>query len=591
MKTLKSVAISLAVLALISPLALHSQTVEIRRKTLNTIFTEIWEDRLRTSPEFASSIGDNRYNDQLSDYSVKAYNDQLARGRAYLTRLSEVDTTGLSDQEKLSAALMIRQLVNEQDEARFKTWQMPVNQFNGLHTDLPQLAQMLSFKTVKDYDDWIVRLHKMPIALQQITDNMAAGVDEKRMPPKYLMEKVLAQVNAIAAVKPGDGPFAAPTKKYPSAIPAKEQERITQATLDAVEKDVLPAYARFARFLEKDYVPHGRTDPGAWALPDGDAYYAFEVRQSTTTNLTPDQIHKIGLAEVKRDEDEMLAIALKLGFKDLKAMQASIPANPKLHPASKEALIATYQGYLDLMKPKLPQLFGRLPKAPLIVEAMPSYVEKDQAAAFYQHGTPDGSRPGKVAVNTYNATTRSLVSVEAVSYHEGVPGHHLQISIGQELEAVPDFRKHSYFTAYTEGWALYSEQLGKDVGFYQDPYSDYGRLEADIWRAIRLVVDTGVHSKHWSREMMIDYFRQHSGIDETNIQAETDRYIAWPAQALGYKIGQLKLIALRVKAQEALGPKFDIRAFHDEILDSGALPMDMLEERVNTWITQQKSAK
>jgi len=591
MKTLKPIAFVLAVLVLVSPLALHSQSVEIRRKTLNTIFTEMWEDTLRTSPEFASSIGDNRYNDQLSDYSVKAYNDQLARGRAYLARLSQVDTTGLTDQEKLSAALMIRQLVNEQDEARFKTWQMPVNQFNGIHTSLPQLAQMLSFKTVKDYDDWITRLHKMPLALQQITDNMAAGVEEKRMPPKYLMEKVLAQVNAIAAVKPGDGPFAAPTKSFPSTISAQEQERIKQATLDAVEKDVLPAYVRFARFLEKDYVPHGRTDPGAWALPDGDAYYAFAVRQSTTTNLTPDQIHKIGLAEVKRDEDEMLAIALKLGFKDLKAMQASIPGNPKLHPASKEALIATYQGYLDQMKPKLPQLFGRLPKAPLIVEAMPSYVEKDQAAAFYQHGTPDGSRPGKVAVNTYNATTRSLVSVEAVSYHEGVPGHHLQISIGQELEGIPDFRKHSYFTAYTEGWALYSEQLGKDVGFYQDPYSDYGRLEADIWRAIRLVVDTGVHSKHWSREMMIDYFRQHSGIDETNIQAETDRYIAWPGQALGYKIGQLKLIALRVKAQEALGPKFDIRAFHDEVLDSGALPMDMLEDRVNTWITQQKAAK
>jgi uncharacterized protein (DUF885 family) len=591
MKTLKPIAFALAVLALASPLALHSQTVEIRRKTLNTIFTEIWEDRLRTSPEFASSIGDNRYNDQLSDYSVKAYNDELARGRAYLVRLSEVNTHGLPDQEQLSAALMIRELVNEQDEARFKTWQMPVNQFNGLHTELPQLAQMLSFKTVKDYDDWIARLHKMPLALQQITDNMSAGIDDHRMPPKYLMEKVLAQVNAIVAVKPGDGPFAAPTKTFPSSISAKDQERITQATLDAVEKEVLPAYARFARFLEKDYIPHGRTDPGAWALPDGDAYYAFVVRQSTTTDLTPDQIHKVGLAEVKRDEDEMLAIALKLGFKDLKSMQVSIATNPKLHAASKEALLATYQGYLDEMRPKLPQLFGRLPKAPLVVEAMPAYVEKDQAAAYYQHGTPDGSRPGKVVINTYNATTRSLADVEAVAYHEGLPGHHLQISIAQELQDIPDFRKHSYFTAYTEGWGLYSEQLGKDVGFYQDPYSDYGRLEADIWRAIRLVVDTGVHSKHWSREMMIDYFHQHSAIDETNIQAETDRYIAWPAQALGYKIGQLKLIALRAKAQQALGAKFDIRAFHDEVLDSGALPMDMLEERIYTWIDQKKAGK
>jgi uncharacterized protein (DUF885 family) len=270
-------------------------------------------------------------------------------------------------------------------------------------------------------------------------------------------------------------------------------------------------------------------------------------------------------------------------------MQASIATNPKLHAASKEALLATYKGYLDEMRPKLPQLFGRLPKAPLVVEAMPAYVEKDQAAAYYQHGTPDGSRPGKVVINTYNATTRSLADVEAVAYHEGLPGHHLQISISQELEGIPDFRKHTYFTAYTEGWGLYSEQLGKDVGFYQDPYSDYGRLEADIWRAIRLVVDTGVHSQHWTRQQMVDYFHDHSAIDETDVQVEVDRYIAWPSQALAYKIGQLKILELRDRAKKELGPKFDIRGFHDQVIDSGALPLDVLDERITAWIATQRS--
>ncbi len=292
---------------------------------------------------------------------------------------------------------------------------------------------------------------------------------------------------------------------------------------------------------------------------------------------------------MKRDEAEMMAIVKKLGYSDLKSFNAALVANPKEHPASKEALLAAYSGYIGQMKPKLPELFGKLPKAPLEVVPMPAFVEKDQAQADYEQGTPDGSRPGRVNVNLYNFATRSLADVEAVAYHEGIPGHHLQISIGQELTGIPDFRKQAYYTAYTEGWALYSERLGKEIGFYQDPYSDYGRLEADIWRAIRLVVDTGVHSQHWTRQQMVDYFHQHSTIDETNIQAEVDRYIAWPAQALGYKMGQLKILELRQKAQTALGPKFSLKGFHDVVLDSGALPMDVLEQQVDAWIAAQKS--
>jgi len=561
-----------------------------RSKALNAIFKDIWEDRLKHSPEFASSIGDRRYNDQLSDYSVEEVNASLGRGRIFLERLSQIDAKGLSEQDQVSDDLMIRELIDEQEGAKFKEWEMPVNQFSGPHTELPQLVGRISFETVKDYEDYTVRLTKIPRLLSQVTTNMQLGMDEGRMPPKYLLEKVLQQTQALAGGKPADSPFAAPLKSFPKSIGTADQKRLSDAMLMAIENDVQRAYQRFAKFLSGQYVAKGRTEPGAWSLPDGDAYYVFRVQQSTTLNKTPAEIHQIGLEEVKRDEAEMLAIVKKMGFTDIKSFSSALKTNPKEHPTSREALLAIYKANIDAMRPRLPELFGRLPKAPLEVVAVPAYMEKDQAAAYYDNGTPDGSRPGKVYVNTYNFAERSLAPVEAVSYHEGLPGHHLQISIAQELTGIPEFRKYSYYTAYTEGWGLYSERLGKEIGFYKDPYSDYGRLEADIWRAIRLVVDTGVHSKHWTRQQMVDFFHEHSAIDETNIQAETDRYIAWPGQALGYKMGQLKLLEVRDRAKKALGDKFSLKAFHDEVLDSGALPLDVLNQRVDAWIAVQKKS-
>jgi uncharacterized protein (DUF885 family) len=562
-----------------------------REKALNTVFSDYWQQQLKDSPEFASTLGDKRYDDQLSDYSVAGYNAHLERDRTFLERLGAIDTIGLPAQQDLSKDLLVRRLVDEQEEARFKPWELPVSQFGGLHLELPQLVPQLSFDTAEDYAHYISRLDKIPTAFSQITDNMMTGMDDNREPPKYLLEKVLVQVNTLARQKPEDSPFALPLKKFPASIPQAQQAEIRQQMLKAIATQVLPAYARFGRFLSAQYIPHGRAEPGIWSLPDGDAYYKFLVRQSTTTDLTPDQIHKIGEQQVVEDEAQMTAIAKKLGFADLRALRASIPGNPKLHPTSADALIAVYRGYLEGMKPKLPQLFGRLPKAPLEIQPVPAYMAKDQAAAYYQRGTPDGKRPGIFFVNTYNYAQRSLTMAETVAYHEGLPGHHLQISIAQELTDVPDFRKHNYYTAYTEGWGLYAERLGKDVGFYTDPYSDYGRLEGDIWRAIRLVVDTGVHSEHWNRQQMVDYFHAHSSIDDTNVQAEVDRYIAWPAQALGYKVGQLKFLELRAKAQKALGPKFDIRGFHDTILDSGALPLDIVEQRVDAWIASQQGGQ
>jgi uncharacterized protein (DUF885 family) len=565
-----------------------TEPVAARSAELSALFAQIWQDTLKHSPEFASSLGDKRYDDQLTDYSTQEVNASLARGRGYIEKLSLIDTTGLPEQEQLSAELMLRSLIDEQEGAKFKEWEMPVNQFNGFHTDLPQLATHLQFDEAKDYDDYIARLKKVPTAFSQIMTNMELGIEDGRVPPQYLMEKVLAQTQTLAQQKPDASPFALPLKKFPATVSAEEQKRITGELLDAIATQVLPAYQRFAKFLQYEYVPKGRKDPGAWALPDGDAYYAYRIRQSTTLHKTATEIHQIGVDEVKRDEAEMLAIVKKLGFADLKSFNAALKTNPKEHPASAEALLDAFRGYEAQMQPKLPELFGRLPKAKLEVVEMPAFIQKDQAEAFYDQGSADGRRPGRVDVNTYDFANRSLAGVEAVAYHEGIPGHHLQISIAQELTGLPEFRKQSYYTAYTEGWALYSERLGKEVGFYQNPYSDYGRLEADIWRAIRLVVDTGVHSQHWTRQQMVDYFHDHTAMDDTNIQAEVDRYIAWPGQALGYKMGQLKILELRDRAKTALGPKFDIRAFHDEVLDSGALPMDVLDQRVDTWIAAQK---
>jgi len=378
-------------------------------------------------------------------------------------------------------------------------------------------------------------------------------------------------------------------KKFPDSISAAEQTRIKTEMLAAISKQVLPAYQRFARFLEAAYIPAGRTEPGISSLPDGARYYRFRIKQSTTTNLTADQIHQIGLDEVKKDEAEMLAIAQKLGFQDLKSFLASLKTNPKLKATSREQLLDAYRGYLGPMQAKLPELFGHLPKSPFEVVPVPDYLEKTSAPAYYQGGTPDGGRPGRLFINTYNPTDRDLYQVEEIAYHEGLPGHHLQVSISRELQGIPDFRKFGGYSAFAEGWGLYAERLGKDVGFYKDLYSDYGRLQGDIWRAIRLVVDTGVHSKHWTRQQMVDFFHDHSAIDETSVQAEVDRYIAWPGQALAYKIGQLEILKLRDQAKKELGDKFDIRAFHDQVIDSGAMPLDVLDQRINSWIANQKS--
>jgi len=559
-----------------------------RSKQLSALFASMWEEYLKENPEFTSTLGDKRYDDQLSDYSVEAINAHLARGRQHIQELSEIDVDGLSEQEKLSVDLMLRSLIDEQEGARFKEWEMPVTQFDGFHSELPMLVPQLSFDDEADYTHYIARLHQVPRVFSQNMTNMMLGVDDGRVPPEFLLEKMLVQVQTLAGQKPEESPFALPLKNFPKSITPEKQKEITADVLDAIRTQVLPSYARFAKFVSAQYLAHGRKDPGVWALPDGDAYYAWKVKQSTTLDKTPAEIHQIGLDEVAKDEATMLAIAKSLGFADRKTMEAAMKVDPKLHPTSKEQLLDAYRGYLAAMQPKLPELFGTLPKAGLEVQPIPAYIEKNQAPAYYEQGTPDGKRPGRVNVNTYDFANRSLPAVQVVAYHEGIPGHHLQISIAQELTGLPEFRKYEYYTAYTEGWGLYAEHLGMDLGLYKDPYNNYEHWNADIWRASRLVVDTGVHSEHWTRQQMVDYLHAHTALSETDVNAEVDRYIALPAQALGYKMGQLKLLELRAKAQKELGAKFDIKGFHDVVIDAGAMPLDEVETRVNAWIASKK---
>lgn len=559
-----------------------------RRAAMNALFKQYWDADMEHSPEFASMLGDKRWNDKISDYSVGAENAWLEQEQDLLMKLGAIDDGGFTDAEKTSREILLRRFADDLEASEFKEWEMPINQMGGIYSTYPDLAGHLSFNDVKDYDDWIARLKAIPNAFSQVMENMSIGMEDHRVPPKFLLEEALGQVKQLASQKPEDSPLAAPLKKFPASVSAAEQDRIRADVLGVIAKQVLPAYARLARFMEVSYVPAGRTEPGISALPDGAKYYQFLIRRETTLDQTPEQIHRIGEAEVKRDEVEMLAIAQKLGFKDLAGFRASLKDNAKLKPASAEALLAAYQGHVNDMEAKLPQLFGRLSKSKLEVVRMPEYIEKTAPPAYYDPGSPTAGRSGHLWVNFYNVEGRSLLNVEAIAYHEGVPGHHLQISIAQEQEGVPEFRKHTDFTAFVEGWALYSERLGKDAGFYQDPYSDFGRLDADMWRAIRLVVDTGVHSDHWTRQQMVDYFHAHSSLDEPTVQSEVDRYIAWPAQALAYKAGQMKILELRDRAQKALGSKFDIKAFHDEVVDAGAMPLDMLETRINNWIATQK---
>jgi uncharacterized protein (DUF885 family) len=557
--------------------------VEARLAEQNALFEEQYESDLKAHPEAATSFGDYRYNDQLSDFSIAGANSQHSRDTGFLKRLNAISTAGFREQDVLSHQVMARVLEQRIADYDFKEYEMPVNQMSGPHVRLADLPLAVPFDSVKQYEDYISRLHQIPRVFTQTEEVLRAGKNDQLMPVRFLLEKVPAQCLGVIA---GD-PFLAPTRKYPGVIPEDEQRRLTKEITTTVVNEVLPAYLAFAAFISEEYAPFGRTTLSVTTLPGGEKRYLNDIRSRTTlSKLTPDQIHQIGLREIDRIQADMLAIARREGFTDLAAFRAAAKDNPKYRPVSAGQIVEDFRKYIAQMQPKLPELFGVVPGAPVTVEPMPDFEPGN--ATHYQTGTPDGKRPGRVVVAVANFGQRSLIDDEAVAYHEGVPGHHMQLSVAQTLPDLPKFRQHGGNSGYVEGWALYAEQLGREVGFYQDPVSDYGRLSSELFRAVRLVVDTGIHSKGWTRDQVVEFFRRTDAVDEPTLQAETDRYIAWPAQALAYKLGQLKFRELRERARKELGTRFDLRAFHDEMLNGGVLPLDLLDSRTNQWIAAQK---
>lgn len=562
-----------------------SASVASRLAAQNALFEEQYQSDLRFSPETATEFGDYRYNDKLDDDSPEEAAREHEANVNFLTRLKAIPTDGFGEQDVLSHKVMQRTLEQRIANWGFKEWEMPLSQMDGVHLDLADLPNAVPLDTVKQYEDYVARLRQVPRAFTQTEAVLRLGMRDKLMPVKFLLEKVPVQCEGIIKADP----FLNPTKKFPASFSQADRDRLTKEITDATNDDVLPAYRQFGDFIATVYAPQGRTNLAASSLPNGKARYQNEIRSRTTTDLTPEEIHAIGLKEIDRIEAEMTAIAHKEGFSDLASFRESLKTNPKYIPTSSEQILDEYRHYIDQMRPKLPELFTRIPSVPLTVEAIPAY--EPGMATHYQIGTPDGKRAARVSVQTSDPTHRTTIDDEATAYHEGIPGHHMQLSVAQSLKGLPQFRLHTFNSGYIEGWALYAEQLGKEVGFYQDPVSDYGRLSSELFRAVRLVVDTGIHSEGWSRDQAVEFFRKTGAVDEPMLQAETDRYIAWPAQALSYKLGQLKILDLRERAKKALGPKFDIRTFDDEILSGGVLPLDLLDERVTAWINAQSAAQ
>jgi uncharacterized protein (DUF885 family) len=555
-----------------------------RRDALRQLLDAHWDWTLENNPELASYLGDRRWNDRLTDLSLEAIRRRLDETAEWLRKFEAIDVSGFPEQEILNARLIIDELSNDVEDAQWEGWLMPVNQMDGIHLDFPQLVSLLTFQTEKDYEDLIARYRSFPTQMQQVVTLMREGSQKSLMPPRFLLEVVARQAGDLASVAPEDSPLALPLTRFPDSIDQKERERLMSAVLDAVRESLIPAYREFARFVREEYAPAGREHEGIWTLPDGLARYANRIRRTTTTDLTAAQIHRIGLDEVARIRGEMHEIARSLGYDDPDELDRAIEAMPELKARSRQHIIEIYRHHTRQMYEKLPELFGRLPQASLEILPVETWREENEAMAMYFNPAPDGSRPGRVMVNTHEAEKRKTITMESTAYHEGVPGHHMQLAIQQEIPDLPSFRQQGGHTAFVEGWALYSEALGKEVGFFEDPYSDYGRLQDEILRAIRLVVDTGLHAMRWNRQQVVDYFRAHSALDELDIQTETDRYIVWPGQALGYKIGQLRIVELRERARAQLGDRFDIREFHDLVLGSGSLPLHILEERVEQWI-------
>jgi uncharacterized protein (DUF885 family) len=539
---------------------------------------------MQQNPTWASRLGDRRWNDRWEDTSLEAIQRRHARALAVLDKLRKFDRRKLHPPDQLNYDLFKKEYETSVEENQFRWYLVPLNQREGIQT-ADELADALRFETVKDYEDWIARLRAFPHYLDQTAALMREGIRARMLLPKITMQRVPNQIDKQIVDAPEASPFFKPLKSFPDSVPEKDRARLTQAAKDAINSGVIPGYKGFKEFFVKEYLPASFDQVGAWQMRDGDRLYAFFVRKYTTTQLTPKEVHATGLAEVKRISTAMQAVMDKVGFQGTRQeFFTFLRTDPRFYFKSGEELLDAYRALTRRIDPQLVKIFRTLPRTPYGVEPIPDKIAPDTTTAYYREPAADGSRAGTYFVNLYQPATRPKWEMMALSLHESVPGHHLQIALAFEQGELPNFRRYGGYTAFIEGWGLYSESLGEEMGLYDDPYAKFGQLTYEMWRAVRLVVDTGIHALHWDRQRAIDFFLEHAAKNENDVINEVDRYISWPGQALAYKIGELKIKELRARARRELGNKFDLKEFHEVVLRSSAVPLDILEEQIQAWI-------
>jgi uncharacterized protein (DUF885 family) len=585
-------ALSALVLLLALPLSasLQAQDKSSIGKDLHALFDAEWERSLRENPVLATYIGDHRFDDRWSDLSPAALQASYEGDKAVIAALDKVDPSQLSPEDQLNRDLFRRQYQAEIDSYDYGEQYTPLSQRSGL-ASMHRMADVVVFKTVKDYEQWLSRIGTIDKLVDQNIALMREGVQRGQVPPKIIMQRVPPQLDKQIVTDPTKSPFYEAFVKMPDSIPAAEQARLQAAARDAIMRTVVPSYTKLKQYVVNDYLPRTRDTVGLWDTPNGTERYAELARFYTTTSLTPDEIHEIGLKEVARIRGEMLKVIARTDFKgSFDEFLTYLRTDPKFRYTDPKQLLQAYEAMAKRVDPLLPQYFGKLPRMPYGVRQIAEQVAPDTTTAYYQGPAMDGKRAGYYYVNLYKPEERPKYEIPVLTIHEAVPGHHLQIALAQELGELPKFRRDFEATAFVEGWGLYSESLGEEMGFYEDPYDKFGQLTYEMWRAVRLVVDTGLHHKRWTRQQAIDYFKANAAKTELDIINEIDRYIGNPGQALAYKIGELKIKQLRGEATSQLGDKFDIRAFHDVVLGSGAIPLDVLEANVRRWIDATKAA-
>ena len=552
--------------------------------SLNHLYEDYWEFILHESPTYATYLGDHRYDDRLDDVSAEAYHQRVDRLREYLKQLKSIRRP-VGQADRLNYDLFQRELALQIEGAKYEPYLTPISQQTGPHIDLPQLITFHPYKTRQDFDNYISRLRQFPRVFDQTIANLKTGIEKKIVQPRVVVEKIIPQLETQVVASPDKSELHKPIDEIPSSIGSDDAHRIAKELDEEITHSVVPAYTKLLKFVKEEYLPKSRTNPGIWSLPKGRAMYDYAIRYHTTTKLTPAQIHRIGKRELVRINREIRGILRKARFKGtLQRYNETLRNDKSNFYTTGQDLLDGFKRILKQMDAKLSLLFGRLPESEYGFREIEEFRADAAPAAYYYLPPEDRSRPGYFYVNTYKPETRPKYTMEALAYHEAVPGHHLQLALQQELRDLPKFRRNGGYTAFIEGWALYAERLGKEIGFYKDMLSDFGRLTQEAWRAARLVVDTGIHSMKWTRDQAIRFLKENTATTEQDIVSEVDRYIAWPGQALAYKIGEMKIRELRAKAEKKQKRKFEIRKFHDELLNDGALPLDLLAKKMTSWL-------